>query len=68
MAASHLSNDPKQAARKLSLPKGLWEWIFIGFLKGFGGFWGSLASPWPLDPPGLPWEPSWPGNKQETAL
>ena len=67
MAASHLWNNPKRAVRKLSLP-----WPFgIDFdrfpkkvLEGHGG---SLASPWPLDPSGPPWEPPWPGNKQETV-
>ena len=52
MAASHVSNDPKQAVSKLSLPEGLWEWILIGFPMVLHGFWGSLASPWPH---GSPW-------------
>ena len=38
MAAFHLSNDPKRALRKLSLPKGLWEWIFIGCSLGDDAF------------------------------
>ena len=52
LAASELSNDSKRAARKLPLPEGLWEWIFIGsprvlFFGGVGSIgvwtWASLG-------------------------
>ena len=36
MAASLLSNDPKRAVKKHSLPKGLWKWILIGFPRVLG--------------------------------
>ena len=52
LAVPHLSNDPKPAVRKLSLPEGLWEWNFKAFPGVLEVFGGSL----PLDPPGPPWE------------
>ena len=56
-AASRLSHGLNRAVRKLSLPEGLLERISIGFPGVLECFWGSLASPWPHDPLGPPWEP-----------
>ena len=44
------------------------EWFFTSFPKDLQGFWGSLASPWPLDPPSPPWKFPWLGNKRDTAI
>ena len=56
MALSHLFNCLKRAVRRLPGPGGLRNG-FSQVSKGFQGFWGSLASPWPLDLPGPPWSP-----------
>ena len=44
-APFHLSNNLKRAIRKLSLPEGIWELVFICFPMVLHVFWGSLASP-----------------------
>ena len=38
---------------------------FHMFPIGFRFCHGPLASSWPLDPPGPPWEPSWPETNKE---